>query len=234
VSQRNFHRVVLTCVAALSFFFLSESSVLSGGNSPIDEKSASLEEQPASVRPGDSAPDWQKLPGTDDELHSLSDLKDHDVIVICFTSNTCPYSTDYESRMNELQSMFDSQGRRAILVAVNSNDHPGDSLDRMRERVQQQDLKYLYLRDESQKVAKSFGAIYTPEFFVLNKERKVVYRGAMDDDTDAAKVQSEYVAIAVEAAMDGGQPEVAEAPARGCQIRYRKERRNSRRKSSGS
>lgn len=234
MSQRHFHRFLLTFVAALSFFFLSESSVLSGGNSPIDEKSASLEEQPASVHPGDSAPDWQKLPGTDDELHSLSDLKDHDVVVICFTSNTCPYSTDYESRMNELQSMFDSRGRRAILVAVNSNDHPGDSLDRMRERVQQQDLKYLYLRDESQNVAKSYGAIYTPEFFVLNKERKVVYRGAMDDNTDAAKVQLEYVAIAVEAAMDGGQPEVAEAPARGCQIRYRKERRNSRRKSSGS
>ncbi|MCX7667278.1 MAG: thioredoxin family protein, partial [Gemmataceae bacterium] len=81
-----------------------------------------------------------------------------------------------------------------------------------------------YLFDESQKIAKSFGATYTPEFFILNKERKVVYMGAMDDRNNATEVKVHYLEDAINSLQKGESPKVKETVARGCLIRYKRVR----------
>ena len=70
---------------------------------------------------GDAAPDWKGLEGTDGQKHSLVDWKDKDVVVICFTCNTCPYAADCEDRLNALAKKFATEGGKCALVAINAN-----------------------------------------------------------------------------------------------------------------
>lgn len=173
---------------------------------------------------GDVAPTWQDLPGVDGKNHSSDQLKDKDVVVVAFTCNSCPTAVDYEDRLMALVSQHAASGKVAV-VAINANLVADDLLPKMQERATLKKYNYAYVHDDTQKVAKAFGASYTPEFFVLNKERKIVYMGAMDDNTDAAGVKTKYVADAVAAALSGKSPETAETPARGCAVRYARERR---------
>lgn len=173
---------------------------------------------------GDAAPDWRDLPGTDERSHSLADFARYDVLVIVFTCNTCPTAVDYEERIKTLAAQHAADGKCGV-VAINANQVAGDQLPKMRERAAAQKFNFPYLRDESQAVAKAYGATVTPEFFVLNKERRVVYMGAFDDSTDAQGVKVGHVADAVGATLAGRSPEVKETVGRGCLVRYARERR---------
>jgi peroxiredoxin len=174
---------------------------------------------------GDTAPDWKNLPGTDGHEHSLDDFSSRAVVVLCFTCNSCPYSVDYEDRLIEFARKFADTPAGVVLVAINANRKPSESLEKMSERARQKQFPFLYLIDESQLVADSYGAVYTPEFFVLNKDRKVVYMGAMDDRTDAKQVTARHLEEAVNAALAGKLPAVTSVPARGCAIPYRTRQR---------
>lgn len=202
---------------------------------------------------GSPAPTWKHLPGIDGKQHSLEDLKASDVVVVVFTCNSCPYASDYEDRIVAFAGKFcqpavdakgTSQGElssvltdkkqsaaRVALVAINVNQVKEDLPPAMAKRAEEKKFSFPYLFDESQQIARDFGAIWTPEFFVLNKERKVVYMGAFDDNTDASKVKRHYVEEAVTATLNGKAMETAETPAIGCQIRWER-RRRSRRKSN--
>jgi peroxiredoxin len=169
---------------------------------------------------GDKAPPWTDLPGVDDRTHSLSDLADHEVVVVVFTCNSCPYAVDYEDRLLALHERFIRSGKRAALVAINVNKIPEDALPAMKQRAAAKGFPFPYLYDESQKIARDYGATRTPEFFVLNQERRVVYMGAMDDNSDSSKVTKSYVPEAVEAALRGKPAEPAETPPVGCAIRF--------------
>jgi peroxiredoxin len=174
---------------------------------------------------GDAAPDFNNLDGVDGKPHSLGDLKDKEVVVICFTCNTCPYAVDHEDRLIALSKKFAAEGGKAAVVAINPNLVADDLLPAMQVRAKKKEFNFPYLHDVSkQHVAKSYGATYTPEFVVLNKDRKVVYLGAMDDSPDGKKVTKKYVEDAVAAALAGKSPETAETPAVGCAVRYAKER----------
>jgi peroxiredoxin len=142
---------------------------------------ASADEAFVQLKIGDEAPSWSDLPGTDDGKHSLADLQEKRVVVVCFTSNSCPYSVDYEDRMIEFHKKFSDRKEGVALIAINSNHKPAEQLDRMKERARIKEFPFLYLIDETQKVAASYGANFTPEFFVLNEDRRIVYIGAMDD-----------------------------------------------------
>ena len=111
------------------------------------------------------------------------------------------------------------------VVAVCVNRVKGDSLDELTERAKQREFAFDYLHDESQKIARGYGAICTPEFYVLNRERKVIYMGAMDDVTDASKVTKKHVEAAIAAAIKGELPAVKETIGRGCRVRYARERK---------
>ncbi len=172
---------------------------------------------------GDAAPVWKDLPGTDGKTHSLADLAKADVVVVVFTCTSCPTAVDYEDRLQTLTKKYASENVAVVAISVNRVD--ADKLPALTKRVEEKKFAFPYLYDESQKIAKDYGAIFTPEFFVLNKERKVVYMGAMDDSTDAAGVKIRYVEEAIVAAKKGEKPTVAETIARGCRVRYARERR---------
>ena len=173
---------------------------------------------------GDAAPEWKDLVGTDDKKHSLTDLHDKHVIVVCFTCNACPYSVDYEDRLIELQKKYADNSQGVVLVTINANRKPSETLEKIKERAQKKNFPFACLIDETQQVADSWGAIFSPEFFVLNKDRQVVYIGAFDDKTDAALVRVKYVELAIEAALKGQFPETREVPARGCAIPFKRVR----------
>ena len=174
---------------------------------------------------GDAAPEWKDLEGTDGKKHSLSDLADKEIVVIAFTCNTCEYAKDYEKRLIALSKKFAADGK-CVLVAINPNQVKDDLLPAMKMRAEALGLEYLYLHDATQQVAKSYGALWTPEFVVLNKDRKVVYLGAFDDNPELKKdTTTPYVENAVAATLGGKSPEVAETPCVGCLIRFAKERR---------
>ena len=111
------------------------------------------------------------------------------------------------------------------LVAINANKKPSEQLDRMKERAREKSFPFPYLIDESQQIADAYGASFTPEFFVLNKDRRVVYMGALDDKTDVAQVKERFVELAIEAALKNELPPIQEVPARGCAIPYKRSRK---------
>lgn len=172
---------------------------------------------------GDAAPAWETLPGADGENYSSESLGDAKVLVFAFTCNTCPYAVDHEERLVALAKSF--EGRPVRLVAVNCNTGEKDSLDAMKERATEKGFAFPYLKDETGAVGKSFGATRTPEFVVLDGDRKVVYLGALDDDPKGKAVKTRYVEDAVRAVLDGTAPGVAETPPIGCGVKYPRERR---------
>lgn len=170
---------------------------------------------------GDAAPAWKGLPGTDGKKHSLADLAAKDVVVVVFTCNSCACSEEYEDRIIAFAEKYKE---KVGLVAINVNTIPEDRLEAMTKKAAKKKFPFPYLYDESQQIARDYGATYTPEFFVLDKARKVAYLGAMDDKTKADAVTERYLEAAVEAVLKGKKPPKGETIAHGCLIRYKRSR----------
>jgi peroxiredoxin len=174
---------------------------------------------------GDPAPAWRDLPGVDGKKHSMADLQDRQVLVVVFTCNSCPIASDYEDRMIAFAKKYCGPGQKTGLVAINCNTVEEDQLPHMKERAAAKSFPYPYLFDQSQKIGKAYGAAFTPEFFVLDKDRRVAYMGAFDDNVEPTKMKHAYVEPAVEAVLTGAKPSPAETQASGCMIRYERARR---------
>jgi len=172
---------------------------------------------------GDKAPAWKDLPGVDGKQHSLADLKARDAVVLVFTCNSCPYAVEYEERIKALTKEL--QSRNVAVVAVNVNNVPDDSFDKMKERAKQQSFNFPYMFDTTQQIARDYGAGFTPEFFVLDKDRNIAYMGGLDDSSAADKVKVRYVADAINSLLDGKKVAVTETVAIGCRIRMDRRRR---------
>ena len=172
---------------------------------------------------------WKKLPGIDGKEHSLSDLKDKEVVIVVFTCNSCPYAVEYEDRIIEFAKRHCGEKSKAALVAINVNKIKADSLAAMKKRAEMKAFPFPYLFDETQKIATDFGATYTPEFFLLDKQRKVVFQGGMDDSSDPSKVEKHYLEDALKATFAGKPVAKLETGAIGCGIRYERRRRTRRR-----
>lgn len=174
---------------------------------------------------GDQVAGWSKLPGTDGKEHSLEDLKSVDFVVVVFTCNSCPYAVDYEDRLNALAKRFAELKQNATVVAINSNKIEADLMPAMKKRAEEKSFQFAYLFDETQEIARQFGAVRTPEFFVLNKERKIVYMGAMDDNAKAEAVTKKYLESAIDSLAEGKTIATAETAPVGCQIRFERRRK---------
>lgn len=172
---------------------------------------------------GDAAPGWEKLPAADGKEHALADFADADAVIVAFTCNSCPYAVDVEDRLIALAAA--AAEKKVAVVAINVNKVPADSLEKMAERAKEKSFNFPYLFDDTQQIARDYGASRTPEFFVLNKDRKIVYMGALDDSPDGKKVTKTYVNDALAAALAGKEPEVKETVPIGCGIRYKRERK---------
>ncbi len=172
---------------------------------------------------GDRAPGWMNLAGIDGEAHSLGDYDSAAVLVVVFTSNTCPYAHDYEDRLNQLEVKL-AGDKKVKLIVMNPNAVRDDSLEAMKVYAKEKKLGFTYLKDEEGQAAASFGALRTPECFVIDRDRKIVYMGAFDDNTQSEQVTVKYVEAAIEAALEGKAPAVQETPPVGCLIRTRRRR----------
>jgi peroxiredoxin len=167
---------------------------------------------------GDPGPTWSNLPGVDDKTHSLADLKDKEVVVVVVTCNHCPIAQAYEDRIVAFAKKSTAPRSKVALVAICVSKMDEDLLPRMKERARAKGFSFPYIRDDSQAVGRAYGASATPEFFVLNKERKIVYMGAMDDNTDEPRVN--FLEQAVVAVLDGKTPPKPETKPFGCAIQY--------------
>jgi peroxiredoxin len=170
-----------------------------------------------SLNVGDAAPAWSNLPGVDGKKHSLADLKDKDAVVVVFTCNSCPMAVEYEDR---IMAFAKRHAGKVAVVAINVNTIEEDRLPRMVDRAKEREFNFAYLYDESQKIARAYGADKTPEFFVLDRNRKVVYMGAMDDKSPPSAAGKFYLEDAVQATLAGKSVSTAETLARGCRIRF--------------
>jgi len=151
---------------------------------------------------------------------SLADYKEAKGFIIIFDCNTCPYSKAYNDRIILLNEIYLPKGYPVI--AINANDGNGDSFDDMVRIAKKKNYKYPFLFDETQHVAKAFGATNTPHVFVLTKELKVSYIGAIDDNAREAEAATKhYVQDAVNALMEGKPVPVVKTKAIGCGIRWK-------------
>lgn len=138
---------------------------------------------------GQKAPNFS-LPATDGEVYQLSDFADVPVLVIFFTCNHCPYVIGSDEVTRKTAEKFMPQGVKFVGINSNSpNTYEEDSFPRMVERMDQHKFPWLYLHDASQDVARAYGALRTPHFFVFDKDRKLVYTGrGVDSPRDTSKM----------------------------------------------
>lgn len=183
------------------------------------------------VSVGDKAPVFAGIPATtptgEEASISLADLKE-DVVVLVFLANHCPAVVNYEDRVQALAD--DLKAKKVAFVAVacsGGGSRETDNLSAIKERLKPDSDKkfnYCYGFDETQQIGRDYGAYATPQFFVLDKERKIRYMGALDDNNKESNVKVNYVKAAVDALQSGKEIEVTETQARGCGIQYDKQK----------
>jgi len=173
---------------------------------------------------GDSAPAFD-LPGVDGERYSPEDFADCEALLIVFTCNHCPYAKAKFDLLNDIAEEYDD----IPVVGINPNDaeeYPEDSFERMRELVEDGTIRYdAYLRDESQDVAREYGAVCTPDPFLFGNhdgEWHLKYQGRLDDAPNPDDEPSEfYVREAIESVLAGDRVDLEFRPSRGCSIKWK-------------
>ena len=163
-----------------------------------------------------------QLKGVDGKSHTLKDFGDRKALVVVFSCNHCPYVRDYEDRMVQLQR--DYSGKGVTLVAINSNDdhnYPEDSFENMIQRSKDKGFNFPYLRDETQEVARMYGAICTPHVFAFDQGRTLQYKGRIDDNRNAAAVKISDLRNALDSILAGRKPSVQETRPFGCSIKWK-------------
>ena len=172
---------------------------------------------------GDTATDF-KLKNVDGKLVSLKDYMNAKGYIVIFTCNHCPYAKAYEQRIIDLDKKYAPQGYP--VVAINPNDpvsYPDDSYENMVKRSKEKNYPFPYLIDETQDVAKAYGATKTPHVYLLDKSLKVQYIGAIDDNSESAKdVKDKYLEKAIAELQQGKPVAVSETKAVGCGIKWKK------------
>ncbi|HEY8778862.1 MAG TPA: thioredoxin family protein [Solirubrobacterales bacterium] len=171
---------------------------------------------------GDPAPSFE-LPNVDGEAQSLGEPGAAPATVVYWTCNHCPYALAWHDRLLDVARDYADRGVRVL--AVNSNDaerYPQDGPQAMRERVQAEGgWPNPYLFDESQDIARAFGAERTPDVFVFGPDLKLRYRGAPDADYDDPAQNAAWLREALDAVLEGRDPEQAETPPVGCTIKWK-------------
>jgi len=180
----------------------------------------------AQYKVGDVVSDFS-LKNVDNKNVSLAQYNSAKGFIVVFTCNSCPVAQKYESRVVQLNKEFSPLA--FPVIAINSNDvnvAPGDSFEEMQKKAKTDGYAFPYLYDESQAVAKRFGATNTPHVYVLAKEGdKVVvkYIGAIDNNADdASKADKKYAADAIYSILDGKAPAISATKAIGCGIKWKK------------
>ena len=181
------------------------------------------EESVEQLQVGDPAPEFE-LKGTDGQTHALSEYSDMGAVLVVFTCNHCPYAQAKFEVLNDLAADYED----VAVVGINPNDaeeYPEDSYERMVELVEDGTIDYdAYLRDETQEVAREYGAICTPDPFLLRSKNgsfEIAWHGRLDDalNPDAEPTQHD-MREAIESVLAGETVEKPFLPSRGCSIKW--------------
>jgi peroxiredoxin len=172
---------------------------------------------------GTKAPDFS-LPDTEGNTVSLSDFKDAPSLLVIFLCNHCPYVKHVRHELAKLGREY--QGKGLAVVGISSNDvatHPDDSPERMRQEKAEVGYTFPYLYDETQDVAKAYQAACTPDFFVFDGERRLVYRGQLDDSRpgNPIPVTGKDLRAALDAVLAGRPVAEKQRPSMGCNIKWK-------------
>ncbi|MDN5200744.1 thioredoxin family protein [Fulvivirgaceae bacterium BMA10] len=180
---------------------------------------------PSNMLPlGTKAPDFE-LPDTiSDKKLSLSNLKSDKATVVMFICNHCPYVVHVQDEIMSVSNDYLSKG--VSFIAISSNDienYPQDAPDKMKILAQQLNYKFPYLYDETQEVAKAYDAACTPDFYVFDKEMKLVYRGELDGSRPGNDVPLSGVALrqALDSVLANEPVNTDQRPSMGCNIKWK-------------
>ena len=180
-----------------------------------------LLESKVSLQTGDMAPDFELL-GIDDKQHSLSNYKDYKGLLVIFICNHCPYVKTKIDAIKEIHEKFKD---RIALVGINSNDsteYPDDSFENMKIIAQEKEIKFDYLVDGDQEIAKRYGAVCTPDPFLFDSERKLVFHGRIDNAMKPEDTATEKTMISnIQRFLDGEKIEKDFDPSIGCSIKWK-------------
>lgn len=172
---------------------------------------------------GRPCPDFA-LAGVDGRRWTRDDFRQAKVLVVLFICNHCPYVQAVEDRIIALRKEF--EGRSVQLVGICSNDpsdYPDDAPERLAARWRERGYGFPYLVDESQDVARAFGAVCTPDIYVYGPDRRLAYHGRIDDNwKEPERATRRELAAAIEALLAGEDPEREQQPTIGCSIKWRR------------
>jgi peroxiredoxin len=173
------------------------------------------------LQPGQKAIDF-KLPSTDGKEYSLSDFENFKFMVIFFTCNHCPYVIGSDEITRTTAEKFRMKGVGFVGINSNSkNTYPEDSFPYMVERMKKHNFPWVYLYDEPQEIAKAYGALRTPHFYVFNEERKLVYTGrGVDSPRDTSKMTVNNLDLALEELTNGKPVTIPVTNPIGCNIKW--------------
>lgn len=175
------------------------------------------------VQLGTSAPAF-RLPDTDGKMVELNDFARSRALLVVFICNHCPFVKHVQTAFTQLARDYQAKG--VAVVAISSNDvktHPEDSPARMAEEKQRAGYTFPYLYDETQEVARAYQAACTPDFFLFDSERKLAYRGQMDDSrpSNGKPTTGADLRAALDAVLAGKSPSPEQKPSVGCNIKWK-------------
>jgi peroxiredoxin len=177
-------------------------------------------ESQVQLKKGDSAPDFELL-GVDGKKHSLASY-DADAVLVIFMCNHCPYVKAKVDAINEIQNKFNG---KVAVIGINSNDsvaYPDDSFENMKKFAQEKSIKFSYLVDDTQQVAKRYGAVCTPDPFLFDRSRKLVFHGRIDNAMKPEDKATEKTMIAnIEKLLLGQSIAKDFDPSIGCSIKWK-------------
>ena len=170
---------------------------------------------------GESAPEFN-LPGVDDKSYSLSDFAEAKLLLVVFSCNHCPYVIGSEDRMNAFYADYESKGVAMVAIASNETEnHPTDSFEHMKERAREKGFQFSYVRDESQETARAYGALRTPHYYLFDADRKLRYTGRMDDNPrNPGQETTHELRDAVDALLAGKEPALPLTNPIGCNVKW--------------
>ena len=174
---------------------------------------------------GTPAPDFS-LPDTEGNIVSLADFKGAPALLVIFMCNHCPFVKHILNELVELIKKYQSKG--VAVVGINSNDvanYPEDSPEKMANLAREAGFTFPYLYDETQEVAKAYNAACTPDFFLFDREAKLVYRGQMDDSRPGNNIPVTGVDLtaAIDDVLAGREVNPDQKPSIGCNIKWKQE-----------
>ncbi len=176
---------------------------------------------PFTLQLNDSAPDFS-LPATDGATYQLSDFKDAKVLVVFFTCNHCPYVVGSDEVTRRTADKFASQGVKFVGINSNSkNTHADDDFEHMVVRMKEQNFPWVYLHDESQDIARAYGALRTPHFFIFDEDRKLIYTGrGVDTPREAGAITVNDIENALEEHLSGKSVSIPLTNPIGCNVKW--------------